>query len=608
MLAPEGRAVLLDALRPPEGFDLGFAVATTFTLDLTAALVVPLAFATSQLGNAKDPIAVMEAVRVSADRVAVFCQAGNTVVPRQASDLVAFTETMVHEVHRPRPGHLFHPKVWVVRFDADGAPPQHRVLVLTRNLTLDRGWDLVLRLDGNAAQRRRNRDNEQLARLIESLPGLAITPLPFDKAEAVMALAQDLRSVLWELPEGVDEVRFWSYGIGRYARPDLGSGSRHLVVSPFLTAGGMAQFAESTDLTVVSRADELDRLEPGVLTGAHVYALDPLVGYGNPAEADPVAPKEPDDANAATPATEEPPGLRDLHAKLYVVERGWRAHVFVGSANATDAAFGGNVEMLCELAGSRSKLGIKVILDADNGLGGLLQEYAPGAVTVDEELDRLQGRLDELLRAAAELAYVAQVEPSGEQWRVRLASRGLMPPGAAYTCAPLNRLVEQLDVAAGTPLAAEFGPRVAADITAFYVLTATLDDARVEPRATVVRAELLDAPASRLDEIIARQVDTPEKFLRFLLLLLGATADGFPTAAALLNDDGGSAANWVTNPAGVLELLVTTLATRPHAIDDLASLVSRLTATEAGRAVLPARWDGLWAAVLDARASLVAAP
>ena len=32
--------------------------------------------------------------------------------------------------------------------------------------------------------------------------------------------------------------------------------------------------------------------------------------------------------------------LSDLHAKLYVSERGWDAHIWTGSANATAAAFG----------------------------------------------------------------------------------------------------------------------------------------------------------------------------------------------------------------------------------------------------------------------------
>ena len=39
--------------------------------------------------------------------------------------------------------------------------------------------------------------------------------------------------------------------------------------------------------------------------------------------------------------------LTNLHAKVFVVERLKLAHLFVGSANATEGAFSGNVEFLC---------------------------------------------------------------------------------------------------------------------------------------------------------------------------------------------------------------------------------------------------------------------
>jgi hypothetical protein len=147
MLAPDARAVLLDQLRPPPGSRLDYAVATTFTLDLAAALVPPLAFAAFELGGSPDPIAVMEAVRSCTDRVDIFCQAGQIKVPRQASDLMAFLEPMVHSVRRPRPGHLFHPKLWLLRYASEDEIA-YRLLCLTRNLTTDHSWDAVLRLDG----------------------------------------------------------------------------------------------------------------------------------------------------------------------------------------------------------------------------------------------------------------------------------------------------------------------------------------------------------------------------------------------------------------------------------------------------------------------------
>ena len=44
MLAPDDRRTLLEALRPPLGYRLDRAIGTTFSLDLRALLLAPLAF------------------------------------------------------------------------------------------------------------------------------------------------------------------------------------------------------------------------------------------------------------------------------------------------------------------------------------------------------------------------------------------------------------------------------------------------------------------------------------------------------------------------------------------------------------------------------------
>jgi hypothetical protein len=546
----------------------------------------------------------MEAIRASTTKVAVFCQAGNILVPRQANDLIEFVDHMVHPVRRARPGHLFHPKLWLLRFESETGDTRHRLLILTRNLTLDRSWDLILRLDSDPSVKRRNRNNDQLARLVEVLPQLTTTPLPTERADAVRQLANELRYLSWERPDGVNDVRFWAYGIGRLRRPDF-SGYRHLVMSPYITEGGLDPFLESPDLTVVSRTEELDRLDPAVLDHVSVYALDPLVGYGGPAEAGELSPPESGESDpGVTDSAGGPPGLRDLHAKMYVAERSRRAHLFVGSANATDAAFAGNVELLCEVIGGRTKLGVSEILDTEYGMGSFLQAYAPRKLWVDEELERLERQLEELLRVAAELVFRANVKPSVADWTVELITEAALPTGAIdYVIAPLNRVAEQRRVPAGSPVTVEFGPRPAADITAFYLLTATLNDHRVGPRTAVVRAELRGAPSSRFDEIIARQVDTPEKFMRFILLLLGSLDD---LTTGLFGSGGtGDPLEWRPGSVGIFELLTNTLATRPEALDDLATLVDRLNATDAGRSALPDGWAPIWDAVMDARSRLV---
>src|SRR6266498_979499 len=180
------------------------ARATTFTLDLAAALVPPLAFAAFELRGTPDPVAALEAVRSCADRGGVLSQAGQITVPVQASDLMAFLEPMIHEVDRPRPGHLFHTKLWLLRYTSDDDTPQHRLLCLTRNLTRDHSWDAVVRLDGTATGGPKAA-NRPLAELIRSLPGRTITPLPDGRRQRIATLANELRRVVWEHPDEVNE-------------------------------------------------------------------------------------------------------------------------------------------------------------------------------------------------------------------------------------------------------------------------------------------------------------------------------------------------------------------------------------------------------------------
>ena len=70
------------------------------------------------------------------------------------------------------------------------------------------------------------------------------------------------------------------------------------------------------------------------------------------------------------------PPARDLHAKLYVADDGWNAHLWTGSANATDAAFGENenVEFLVQLTGKKARSESRQFsMGRGGGLGGSLR-------------------------------------------------------------------------------------------------------------------------------------------------------------------------------------------------------------------------------------------
>jgi hypothetical protein len=598
MLAPDDRALLLDALRPPPGTRLERAVGTTFTLDLATALTVPLAFAGHSLSHDADPIALMETIRASADQLDIFAQAGSISAGRWPSDLAALLESVVHEVPRPRRGHLFHPKTWVAHYEDAEGNDSYRVLVLSRNLTPDRSWDVIVRLDGTPGPRI-NRDNDGLVGFLSALSKMSKQPLPEERSEAIMGLADELRRVDWELPEGAASVRFWPLGLpgGRPLKlDDLFLGYRHLVIAPFVTADGLDSvirpMAQGSNVTLISRAEELDKLPAGALDDFNVRVINPAAGLSDE-----------DDGDVGTTGNQPaPPPFGALHAKAFVVEKNHRARAFFGSANATAAGIGGNVELLCELEGGPSRLGVAAMLDDPDGFSKLLDAYTQPPAPVIDEAEELGRRLDEYLVDAAQLAFVLTVTPDDDQWRgVATTDRALpVPPHeASVSLFPFNRPAEHVALAGGSPVRVEMAPRDAADLTPFLVLAilASVKGKEVG-RSTVVTAEMRGAPADRLDEILARQIDSPEKFLRFLLLLLGV-GDARMTVQALPTGLGGK---WMDGSTiGIFELLVRGLGADPAAIDRLDDLARRLSAREDGASILPPGWAALWPTFVKAR-------
>jgi hypothetical protein len=579
------------------------AVGTTFTLHLTALLPIPLGLAGADLSRTTDPLGVLQAVRNYSDRIDVFCQAGHVSVPLQRNDLLAFVEPMVHQVKAPRPGHLFHPKIWVLRYtnDYDGEEC-FRLVCGSRNLTHDRAWDVVINLDGRRTLQRRA-VNRPIAEFLTSLSARVPAGMPVERSDAIDDLAEALRFVEWERPDGAvadnDWLTFHIFGRGRRTRPNM-DGYRRLVVSPFLNDAGLdAAWPDgSGDCTVVSRAEEFDAVGEGWrawLTGhADLRVLD---------EAAAIPDSESDEAGLRW-------SLSGLHAKLYVIERAKAAHVFIGSANTTDAAWGGNDELLIEIVGKVGTFGVQATIGAEgSGFGRLLLPHAfgePRAADPDEELQRT---LENALRELAALTFTATVEGENEHpllW-VRSDETVRYPeslPDPKLTIELLTLTAQPRQLSRGARADQRWQLSQVEEVTPFLILRLAVGTrpARLEV-SSVVLARLVGDPPDRLDRVLARRIGTPTEFLRFVLLLLQlAGREGWsPDGVA-----GGAFASFVMGDAatGLLEEVLRALTSSPGAIDDIDRLVKRLSATEKGRQVLPEGWNDFWPAVVEARAHL----
>ena len=596
MLAPDNRALLLDALRPPLGCSLDRAVGTTFTLDLETALMVPLAFAGFRFDDNPDPIEIMEALRRMSERLDIFCQAGAISAALWPSDLVALLEKTIHEVRRPGPGRIFHPKIWALRFLDASDEPCYRLVVLSRNLTASRSWDTILWFDGKPQGRQLIPDNEPLGRFIAALSDFAVVELPSERRDALADLAEDLRRVHWELPDGARQVNFHPIGIPRHrsfpAKERFG-GYRKLVISPFVREKFIDDVLVPTRqrAVLISRGEELDKLQPDVLEGLDVYELDPA-------------------SQLSVDDDEEPKNqtfLTNLHAKVFVIESAKLAHLFVGSANATEGAFSGNVEFLCEIVGPVAKFGVDALVGEKAPLRDILTPYVASENPKIDQTETAARDLERLLIDIAEqVGFRTTLTRQTDGWAPRITTDSELPQvsvGTSVTIAAHNRPAETYELRSGKPVEIDLPPREIAGVTAFLQLTARrTEEGTVVERSTVVCSQLDGEPDDRYHEIFARQIDTPEKFMRLLALLMGCASGSVPGSS---DGTGGWGGIWSTGVGqGVLELLARALSENPASIDHLATIVAHLRGSSNGTAVLPPGWDDVWIPALEARRAM----
>ncbi len=606
MLSPDDRELFLDALRPPEGTELDRAVGTTFTLDLQALLITPLAFALFDWAIDEDGtpnvVALLESLRRHADRTTVFCQAGQIRLPRFQPTLT-FLEERVIPVTPPRPDRIFHPKAWILRFtptSGDDGPVRYRVLCASRNLTFDRSWDTLLRLDGELVERKVN--EVRLGPFIDLLRGFT----PANRADVqadLRTMAQELPQVAFRSPSGFRDVRFHVVaGNGEWPFPPRAE--RTMVVSPFLAAGALDRL-RSPSLAgdvLISRPETLDATQ--ISGWEHRYVLSPLV-----VQPDALSTR-PDDEQAA-----ETGDLQGLHAKLYVFEEGDVTTIFSGSANATDAAFDGNIELLAEMKAARGDVGIDQLLapgDGEPSFRDLLDEHprvdaAPSEPTEAETVDRA---LEGAAQGLGALQFTATYDRTGED----LHNLTLDAAGQVVLPDEITR-VRCWRVSAGAGHAvtvhvdngfqARFGNVATAGITAFFAIELTARVGSTENTVVfVVVATLVGAPDGRRERVLTDLLTSRSDVLQYLLFLLSdLSGDGLGELAAALAGDGEGGAELRIDPAGtpLFESLLRALRQDAGKLDHVASLMEELRSHEHADELLPERLDEIWEPIWRAR-------
>lgn len=598
-LDPEHRTLYGANLQPPAGYVFDAAVSTTFSLDFETALAVPVSLALFAAENRDDilshPLALLEGAERIAGRLLVFTDAGHIhASTRPHSRLCSLLERIVVEVAAPQGG-AFHPKMWAIRFCPlrPEDPVRLRLLVLSRNLTRDRCWDIAATLDG-VITKKPKAANRPIADFLNKLPDLATVGVPEGTEALVSELAENIRHVEWSLPEPFQSVSFAVNGLGgKVWRPEpcvrLG------VISPFCDAKTLlmlADLASAEKPIFIGRSDELAQISGAALDAfSRVAVLDEM-------------------ATAEDGEEEDLAAMRGLHAKAFIAEHGWDTAITIGSGNATSPALdtGRNVEIFATLTGKRSRVGSVEEILGDKGFGRLTRPFVRDELSsVDITKREAEERLDKARREICRSGLTLRCErgepaPDGAPlWRVWLTPckplllsgiGGLrawpITRGEGHACDVLETLRKGKS--------ANLGMMPLVDLTRF--LACHLTDKKEDVSVLFSTGLMIDGlPAERHAAILRWVINSKDAFFRYLRLLLSESGDPFATAIAAQNGLGAGAWRASKDDAPILEEMVRAFCGGGDQLRAVERLLVRLGNSEGNSAdtdPIPAEFRALW--------------
>lgn len=599
MLEPHGRTLLFDILKPPEGHTLDAAVATTYTLDLLALLTAPVAFSLFDVDDHRDlldqdSLTLLESLRRYADKITVFCQAGQIGLPKVQFPQLEFLEGCVVQCRARVDGAAFHPKIWLLRFAGQEGSVTYRLACLTRNLTFDRCWDTVVTLEGPLLDRQRAiAVNHPLGDFVRALPGRAIRSVDERVRLRIETMESEVRRVDFAVPEGFESYAFHAFGIeDARGYPFEDRPGAMLIVSPFVSDGGLQRLVRDRERTLlVSRPESLEQ------PGCRFDGIDRMFVLSRDTQEE-AEDGQPDDAIDLT---------RGLHAKCYVIDAGWKAHVFTGSANATEAGFNANVELLVELVGPRSKFGIDALFRRETGktcLGDLLEEFTPEPKPLDEKEEGIRAAIERTRQLLVGASLSATVIPNGDQFNLEIAaSRPIVfEAGMAVRCWPVTLGRGWAHELRADRFSISFERVSLEALTAFIAFEVTTGEpARCE--VFVLNVPLQGAPADRRERLLRCFIKDRQRLMRFLLFLLaddmeladamgaGGTGRGAPVGAGDASRSNGA----------LLESLLRTLHRSPDRLDAVERLVEDVRRQPDADDLFPPSFDEIWIPIWTAR-------
>ena len=515
-------------LAPPAGYNLDFAVGTTYSLNLDALVGASLALGLSEETDSElmnNPVCLLEALRSTGDNVALFCEGGQIHMPNRVTPLYILLEKMVFSVKTPKRKGIaaypsFHPKFWLIRYRNNDGDLRYRVIVLSRNLTFDRNWDIAYYMDGHVTEDTTDK-NEPVCDFLRYLAAqLPDTENGKDKTKKIRALIRELPNVIFEpaekafydyefIPNG---VRRASGGVYQFDETDLFKDTFHeiLIISPFLSGGVIRDFNDRNTRSLINdarymlitREMSLGRLKPEDVSHFQIYTMRDAVIDGETAISD----------------ESQEIQKQDIHAKIYMIRKYSSSDLYLGSLNASHNAVYGNIEFMIRLRSKRrylelDKLAASLFGTEKDGSDNPFQEVTLQTAIIEEE-DEPTKALDAVVKEINRSNPSAVVYPEDEEYySASVHFEACDTKGYQISIRPLlSRRTEEFsrDVL--------FTRLTITQLSEFYVIGVSDGEQTVE-RILIIPTDGL--PDDREKQVVSSVVNDRDCFYRYIAFLLG---------------------------------------------------------------------------------------
>jgi hypothetical protein len=584
------RSSYLDLLKPDIGYSVEYILGTTYSLDLDTVLMSSLSLCLNQSEDISlqiaDPVALLEGCRRLSEKSIILFEPGQIHQPKKYNQLYYFIEQSLYSAKAPKGG-VFHPKIWLIKYCNERGEVSYRFICLSRNITFDTSWDFSFAVNGveNSVQSDVGR---QISKFFNELKPEGLNERHDD---IYLQAIEDVKRVHFEIPNNL-EMSFHALGLKKSKSPfDASEYDKQCIVSPFLRRKFEdGQLAKENIL--ISSSYEIHKVEENSKNQfkEKLVINDVLFDFKTN---DSESVKELDDVGS------------DLHAKMYFLEKGKNTELFLGSANATDAAFTNNVECLICLKGKTEDIGIDQFLNTDEDFcfRTILKDYENGVLS-ESELN--QEDFDKRIFMIKKALFKSDikfgfVEENGT-FKIDLNFSGNVEWQKLINSYDFNVKVnllttpnEALDLGEKT----EFLDLELGDLTSLFCFSVTLADFGKPPVTFTQKIEGPDFPKKRGDHVIRTSIDSMDKFIRFLYLILHGGEITVEALSGILDKKGskGGSKSYLQIP--LFEEILKSLARTPEKLTYIDKIIQGLKDSETK--IIPDSFLDLWENVKCAR-------